>query len=1108
MDGTKSTPDVADAEGQPETVVAGPLLVPEFQNDEVVPVGIQRKYCRKVYLDLVGPTDESVDGYYGAAISRDVDTNIPAAGPLKDKRPETLLQWWLETYPGQASEGHAPYVVFCDHGGEFRGVFRDHIMKHGGIIRRSLPEKPQTNSKEERFHDSLTRCVRASLKFSNIPVKFWSFCLLMVIFHLARTPDNRKDGKTPRSRKTGRDHTETIVPFGCRAVYYDEKSSKFAPKGIEGCVLGYGASGGYVIMDMREYEFSKGGLTLRTTRDCKLFPREFPFRKLAEQYAHHEAWTFAVTGYENIDYRVDHAGKLRCVQCGKLITNEPVTCKACLKGTEHKRGRPNAGCLYARCKGGQECSAAIPENMVFEEITEQVVEPVPVVPPSPRWRLTFKRPTDVVSTPPASRPASPRSGSGSGGGTPTNGRAAAVDSVGDVAPTPPPTEEQTVVGSDPPVIPTIRSIMMSTAKKPSGSGPERPVADIRSAEVRLSEARSSAIEATNLFHSDQMEIARASCARELTMIFRHVTRIVKEDSNEAKENVKAQEAIAREIENIRKKDALFWLETYEEDDAKAQFADAEFVNGLMLLGEKYAEMPELQREWKGRFVILGNNVTDTYGQQIVEDVIQVIPSTMCEARLLFLHRSLTEGGVLLHADGDGAYFTSLLGGKPKFLRMTRHLRSLLHDKFKHFKRPVTRIRVAMYGLKRSGADYGQKLIADVKACGWVKIRDTAPSMWRKGLCLLIAYVDDLGLAGPRREAMPEYAALDQRVGFGKKSKSNPELSLYAGICYEVLGVLQNGALLYRIHQCEYCNMLVEKYKKRKGLPVLKPVLAPMTENIEFFDGHALAGVDAPYAREWVGGLLFLVRGTRPDCYVAVIYLGRKVTKWSRMQDRQLLRLMQYLDGTTMMSLESYAHHADLKSIALLSEWDADHVGSEDTTKSTSGYITEAVGASFPSTMSVEAVSEKLVTLRPTTRALIDWAAKLQGATERGTPGAELVAGADCLTRSSWPLQGTMEQVYLREIPLILGTDNSTALLDLNIGWSKGMKHLRKHQKVSIGLLSEGLDREDTWLLKKPSAENRSDILTKPLPPATHWKHVRGLGLTMSDPASRVTKARL
>ena len=221
--------------------------------------------------------------------------------------------------------------------------------------------------------------------------------------------------------------------------------------------------------------------------------------------------------------------------------------------------------------------------------------------------------------------------------------------------------------------------------------------------------------------------------------------------------------------------------------------------------------------------------------------------------------------------------------------------------------------------------------------GRVKVRDTAPSMWTKSSLIMTAYVDDLGSAGPKAEATRECAILDQKVGFGEKPRKNLQLTQYVGMCYDAIGYLPPGALLYHIHNKDYVRSVVAKYKASKNLSELKPVMTPMAENLELFEGHDSPGDDAPRAREWIGSLLFAVRVDRLDCCVAVVYLGRKVTRWTKLQDRQLLRLMRYLDCTSEIVLECWAHPKDYKELCLVSEWDADHAGSEDTTKSTSGY---------------------------------------------------------------------------------------------------------------------------------------------------------------------------
>ena len=64
-----------------------------------------------------------------------------------------------------------------------------------------------------------------------------------------------------------------------------------------------------------------------------------------------------------------------------------------------------------------------------------------------------------------------------------------------------------------------------------------------------------------------------------------------------------------------------------------------------------------------------------------------------------------------------------------------------------------------------------------------------------------------------------------------------------------------------------------------------------------------------------------------------------------------------------------------------------------------------------------------------------------------------------MVRSAIPLWTLVEDVYERPFRLEIGTDNSTARLDILQGWSKGMRHLKKHQRVSISLFHETVQRD-------------------------------------------------
>ena len=95
-----------------------------------------------------------------------------------------------------------------------------------------------------------------------------------------------------------------------------------------------------------------------------------------------------------------------------------------------------------------------------------------------------------------------------------------------------------------------------------------------------------------------------------------------------------------------------------------------------------------------------------------------------------------------------------------------------------------------------------------------------------------------------------------------------------------------------------------------------------------------------------------------------------------------------------------------------------------------------------------------------------------------------------------PTQTYMSEIYGDEHARMKAYgDNSTAVQDYEEGYSKAMRHLKKHHGVSIGIISDAANREDTEIISEPSAQNTSDILTKGLGGIKHEYHCVGLGLS-------------
>lgn len=218
------------------------------------------------------------------------------------------------------------------------------------------------------------------------------------------------------------------------------------------------------------------------------------------------------------------------------------------------------------------------------------------------------------------------------------------------------------------------------------------------------------------------------------------------NSEEAKTGKKAMEAIDAERQNFRAKNALDFDRPMEEDDAIREHPDAEFVDLMALLGQKHAEVADIPPEdeiWKRRGVVPGNNQRDVYGKRGVEEVAQTVPANMTDQRLGHAHQAFFDDGIGVKEDIDGACLTTLLGGKPKFLHITAWLFCLHPAMVAMMRKPVARIWLAFYGVKRAGADYGERARRLLKGIGFQQVRDVVMSVFIRWPVLLILYSDDL-----------------------------------------------------------------------------------------------------------------------------------------------------------------------------------------------------------------------------------------------------------------------------------------------------------------------------------------------------------------------------
>ena len=228
---------------------------------------------------------------------------------------------------------------------------------------------------------------------------------------------------------------------------------------------------------------------------------------------------------------------------------------------------------------------------------------------------------------------------------------------------------------------------------------------------------------------------------------------------------------------------------------------------------------------------------------------------------------------------------------------------------------------------------------------------------------------------------------------------------------------------------------------------------------------------------YIGQLLWLARGTRPDLAHAVQRLSTRIHGWTCEEDQALYHIMQYLKGTVNRSLWYDIEPADRANgtLYLHGRADSDHGGEATSARSTSGW--------------------RLALEGPESFALLDWGSRRQGGTAKSTPEAELLAIGDLMTRSLAPVGEAISQAWGVLLFEAAETDNDAALADVRSGHSKKMAYMRHYQKLSIGLVHDYFDEEHRELGRVDTQANDSDMFTKPLDIETFERHCATLHIS-------------
>ena len=144
------------------------------------------------------------------------------------------------------------------------------------------------------------------------------------------------------------------------------------------------------------------------------------------------------------------------------------------------------------------------------------------------------------------------------------------------------------------------------------------------------------------------------------------------------------------------------------------------------------------------------------------------PATMEASRVADIY-SCFEGCTMEGRDVEQAYLQAEMKGPPVYITLPQELWTPEMYKMKN---PVVRLEKALYGHKHSGVFWQDFCKDQVLKAGFVNISENWPCVyWNvRSKMLLIVYVDDMKLSGPRAAMAESWAALGKELKIEEMQK--------------------------------------------------------------------------------------------------------------------------------------------------------------------------------------------------------------------------------------------------------------------------------------------------------------------------------------------------
>lgn len=354
---------------------------------------------------------------------------------------------------------------------------------------------------------------------------------------------------------------------------------------------------------------------------------------------------------------------------------------------------------------------------------------------------------------------------------------------------------------------------------------------------------------------------------------------------------------------------------------------------------------------------------------------------------------------------------------------------------------VYKLHKSLYGLKQSARVWYKALDAKFAEIGFTQSKvDPCLHIYSKNgrKCYSIQHVDDILFAAT------DEAIIDDSVRKLSESfelKDLGKLKHFLGI--DVTTTLEGA---FQLSQSSYIDNIATDL----NLTDAKSAVFPLDPGYFKLADDKFLSDNSEY-RKIIGKLLYAFINTRPDISASVNILAQRVESPRELDLLETKRVVKYLLGTKHIRLNFSGGEEEVFSFRAYS--DANFAENIEDRKSNSGILCMMNGAP------------------------ISWSSRKQGVVATSTTEAEFYAIAEAAKEMMWLHQLLKELNVIIELPIIISSDNQSAIKMLE---NEKFSQRTKHIDVQYHFLRDLIQNKTVKLSFVPTEINAADLLTKPL----------------------------